>query len=83
MGEIIRICFVGLVIGVLARFFYPGPVPMGLIGSIILGLGGSVIGGLLPRLWDKSRAHAPFSPAGFGGSLIGAFVLIFLGNLLF
>lgn len=78
MGEIIRICVVGLIIGILARFFYPGTVAMGMVSSILLGLGGSLIGGLLPRLFSPGRASQPFSPAGLGGSVIGAMLLIFI-----
>jgi len=83
VGEIIRICVVGLLVGILGRFFYPGAVPMGLIGSIVLGLGGSVVGGLVPRLLSKNRSHEPFAPAGFWGSVLGAIGLIFVGRLLF
>lgn len=83
MGEILRICLVGLIIGILARFFYPGAVHMGLIASVILGLGGSVVGGVVPRLVSPERARQPYSPAGVGGSILGAMLLIFLGRMLF
>lgn len=82
MREVLRICFVGLVIGILARFFYPGAVDMGWIPSILLGLGGSVVGGVVPRLLSKDRSREPYAPAGFVGSVLGAMGLIFIGNLL-
>jgi len=81
MREVLRICFVGLVIGILARFFYPGAVDMGWIASILLGLGGSVVGGVVPRLISKDRSREPYEPAGFVGSVLGAMGLIFIGNL--
>ncbi len=81
MREFLRICLVGLVIGILARFFYPGAVDMGWIASILLGLGGSVVGGLVPRLVSKNRSVQPYEPAGFVGSVLGAMGLIFIGNL--
>lgn len=81
MREVLRICFVGFVVGVLARFFYPGTVHMGLIGSIMLGLGGSLVGGLVPRLFTSRAASEPFSPAGFGGSILGAMGLILIGHI--
>src|SRR5204862_2835160 len=34
LGGILRMVAVGLIVGILARFFYPGPVHMGLILSI-------------------------------------------------
>lgn len=81
MREVLRICLVGLVVGILARFFFPGTVPMGLIGSILLGLGGSVVGGLVPRLLGSRSTNEPFSPAGFGGSILGAMGLILLTRI--
>jgi uncharacterized membrane protein YeaQ/YmgE (transglycosylase-associated protein family) len=82
MREVLRFLFVGLVIGILARFFYPGEVDMGWISSILLGLGGSVVGGVVPRLVSKDRAVQPYAPAGFVGSVVGAMGLIFIGHLL-
>ena len=35
----------GAIIGVLARFLKPGPDPMGLIMTILIGAGGAAIGG--------------------------------------
>ena len=77
MFNIIGAIFSGLVIGVLARFFYPGAVHMGWILTILLGIGGSLLAGLV-----TSRGKAEFSPAGFLASILGAFVLIFLGRTL-
>jgi len=37
----------GAVIGVLARFFKPGADPMGWIMTILLGIAGAVVGGLV------------------------------------
>ena len=82
MREVLRICLVGFVVGVLARFLYPGTVHMGLIGSILLGLGGSLVGGFVPRLFSPERAREPFSPAGFGGSILGAMGLILIGHII-
>ena len=83
MGEFLRICFVGLIVGLLARFLVPGDDPMGVIGSVLLGAGGSLVGGGLPRLFNPEKAKQPFSPAGFGGSLLGAILLVVVGRVLF
>lgn len=83
MGEIIRICVIGLIVGILARWFYPGAISMGIVGSIVLGIGGSIVGGFVPRLFSPARASEPFSPAGIIGSVLGAMLLIFLGRHLF
>jgi uncharacterized membrane protein YeaQ/YmgE (transglycosylase-associated protein family) len=83
MREFLRICLVGFVVGLLARFLVPGDDSMGIIGSVLLGFGGSVVGGAVPRLFNSDRARGPFSPAGFGGSILGAILLIVVGRVLF
>lgn len=67
----------GLFIGVLARWFYPGGVEMGWIMTILLGVAGSLLAGLL-----TSRGRSEFHRAGCLASIIGAMVLIFIGRLL-
>jgi uncharacterized membrane protein YeaQ/YmgE (transglycosylase-associated protein family) len=67
----------GLVVGIIARFLMPGPQPMGIIMTIILGVVGSLVGG-----WLGSTLHgapADFrSGAGWIGSIIGACLLLLL-----
>ncbi len=46
-GSIVVYIIVGAVIGVLARFLVPGDDPLGVIGTIVLGIVGAVIGGWL------------------------------------
>lgn len=77
MLNIIGAIFSGLVIGVLARFFYPGAVAMGWIATILLGIAGSLVAGLI-----TSRGSADFSRAGCLASILGGMALIFLGRVL-
>ena len=49
MSEILLYILVGLVVGVLARLLMPGRDPIGIIGTIIVGIVGAVIGGYLWR----------------------------------
>jgi uncharacterized membrane protein YeaQ/YmgE (transglycosylase-associated protein family) len=77
MLNVISAIIVGLVIGVLARFFYPGPVHMGWIATLLLGIGGSLLAGL-----GTSRGQEGFHRAGVLASILGAIVLIFVGHLL-
>jgi uncharacterized membrane protein YeaQ/YmgE (transglycosylase-associated protein family) len=81
MGQVISFIVVGLIVGILARFFYPGPVPMGVLGTILLGIAGSFVGGFLSRLVSGGNVTA-LAPAGIIGSVIGGIVLIFLVGLL-
>lgn len=77
MLNVISAIIVGLVVGVCARFFYPGPVPMGWVATLLLGIGGSLLAGLV-----TSRGKSEFHRAGFLASILGAIVLIFVGHAL-
>jgi uncharacterized membrane protein YeaQ/YmgE (transglycosylase-associated protein family) len=77
MLNILSAIVTGLVIGVLARFFYPGAIDMGWIATILLGVGGSLLAGLV-----TSRGKAEFNRAGCLASILGAMVLIFVGHLI-
>lgn len=71
---------VGLVVGILARFVYPGEVPMGLIMSAGLGVVGSFLAGFLGSMLDKEPG-TQLKPAGFVWSLLGALAVIFLARM--
>ena len=60
MLHVIRMIVVGLIVGILARFFYPGPVHIGIVMSVILGIAGSFVGGLtdMAELLELARAGA-------------------------
>ena len=75
MLNIVGAIISGLVIGVLARFLYPGVVDMGWVMTILLGVGGSLLAGLV-----TSRGSSEFHRAGCLASIIGAMVLIFIGR---
>lgn len=45
---------IGLVVGALGRLLVPGPDPMGLMGTILVGLAGSFLAGLIARAIWKS-----------------------------
>jgi uncharacterized membrane protein YeaQ/YmgE (transglycosylase-associated protein family) len=49
----------GAIIGVLARFIMPGRDPMGWVMTILLGIAGSVVGGLLLGLISPHRRPLP------------------------
>lgn len=79
MLGIIRMIVVGLVVGILARFFYPGQVPLNLLPTLLLGIGGSFLAGLVGLALHR-RSGEGFHPAGFFYSLLGAIVLIFISK---
>lgn len=65
----------GAVIGALARLLMPGRDPMGWVVTILLGIAGSVVGGLLLGLIIGGRGT---DPAGWIGSILGALLLLWL-----
>jgi uncharacterized membrane protein YeaQ/YmgE (transglycosylase-associated protein family) len=67
---------VGFIVGILARFFYPGPVPMAWWLTILIGIGGSIVGGFVSSLIWRSP-DGKFQPAGWIMSVLGAMVLLY------
>ena len=78
MIHIIWSIIVGFIVGALARYIYPGAVNLGFIMTTLLGIGGSFVGGLIGRLFSKPQPGAPFHPAGFIMSIVGALILIYV-----
>ena len=74
--SLIWMIVVGLIVGALARFFYPGAVAMGWLGTIILGIVGSLVGGVIGSLFSRGRTG--FQPAGIILSVIGAVIVLWL-----
>lgn len=65
----------GLIVGAIARFLVPGRDPMGCVGTISVGVIGSIVGGLVA--WGLFRETGQqFQPAGFIGALVGAVVVL-------
>ena len=77
MLNIISYAIVGIIVGALGRFFYPGEVNMGLLWTMILGIAGSLLAGMV-----TNRGKPGLNRAGILASILGAIVLIFLGRML-
>ena len=65
----------GLIIGLLARAVMPGRQHMGLILTMILGLVGAWLGGLIGRM---TGMYTEGHPAGWFMALIGALIVLFI-----
>jgi uncharacterized membrane protein YeaQ/YmgE (transglycosylase-associated protein family) len=50
IGYLITLVIVGLIVGAVARVLLPGPDPIGIGVTILVGIGGSVIGGWIGDL---------------------------------
>jgi len=74
---IIVLVVVGLIVGAIARLLVPGRDPMGLLGTAVLGIVGSFIGGFLGYiLLGRDAQDGALQPAQFLGSLIGAVIAL-------
>jgi uncharacterized membrane protein YeaQ/YmgE (transglycosylase-associated protein family) len=61
----------GLIVGALARLALPGPDPMSIPMTIVLGIAGSLIGGLVARIFLGTGG-------GFVFAVLGAILLLYL-----
>jgi uncharacterized membrane protein YeaQ/YmgE (transglycosylase-associated protein family) len=73
---IVWMIVVGFFVGLLARFFYPGAISLGFWMTTLLGIGGSLVGGVIGGLFWKSEGR--FQPAGLILSILGAMILIWI-----
>ena len=78
MLHIIWSIVVGFIVGLIARAIMPGAQHLGFIMTTVLGIAGSIVGGLIGRLFSKPAEGSAFHPAGFIMSLIGAIILLFI-----
>ena len=77
--SIIGTLFIGLIVGLVARFIKPGNDGMGWIMTIVLGICGSIAatyGGQALGLYQAGQG------AGFIGSVVGAVILLVLAGKL-
>jgi uncharacterized membrane protein YeaQ/YmgE (transglycosylase-associated protein family) len=79
MGIIAWIVF-GFVIGLLARAIVPGRQHMGLVMTTLLGVAGSLVGGLVASAFGGGSITG-LHGAGFLGSLIGAVLLLVIAGV--
>jgi uncharacterized membrane protein YeaQ/YmgE (transglycosylase-associated protein family) len=80
MLHIIWSIVVGFIVGLIASAIMH--THLGFMGTTLLGIVGSVIGGLIARLFSKPPAGSKFHPAGFLMSIIGAIVLVLIARLI-
>ncbi len=75
--SIIGYIVVGAIVGVLARFLVPGDDPMGIIGTIVLGILGALVGG-----WVAGAIFPDTAWIDWIASIIAAIVLVLLWRAL-
>jgi len=71
----------GMVAGYLGRLLVPGPDPLSFVGTVVLGIVGSFVGGFLGwAVLGKDPHEGALQPSGVFGSIIGAVVALVLYN---
>ena len=80
MFHLIWSVIVGFIAGLLARWFYPGAEHMGFLMTSLLGIAGSLVGGLIGSVIKRPVPGQVFHPAGFILSVIGAVILLWAIN---
>jgi uncharacterized membrane protein YeaQ/YmgE (transglycosylase-associated protein family) len=74
---IISLIIIGLIAGALARLVVPGKQDLSILGTILLGIVGSFVGGFLGYLLFHKDAGSGFlQPSGIIGSVIGSIIVL-------
>ena len=76
--SIIIFLIVGIIAGFIARAVVPGRQNMGIVATLILGVVGSFVGGLILSFLPGGAPFPSFNPAGLIGSIIGAIVVLLI-----
>ncbi|MGZ3480614.1 MAG: GlsB/YeaQ/YmgE family stress response membrane protein [Myxococcaceae bacterium] len=75
---IITMIVIGLVAGLIARAIVPGRQSMGMLATMLLGVVGSFVGGLLGSLFSSDGNLMDLRPSGLVWSVVGAVVVLVL-----
>lgn len=70
----------GLVVGLVARFVMPGRQSMGLVATMLLGVAGSFVGGMIGSLFFGGNMF-DLHPTGLIGSVVGSLLVMFIVGL--
>lgn len=76
MFSLIGFILLGIVAGYLGRLLMPGKQKMGFLGTALLGMVGSLVGGTLASLIFEGDLD--LSAAGFIGSIVGVLIVLFV-----
>jgi uncharacterized membrane protein YeaQ/YmgE (transglycosylase-associated protein family) len=68
----------GLIVGIIGKFLMPGRDPGGIVVTILLGIGGALLGGWVGQALGLYREG---EPAGFIMAVLGSILLLFLYRL--
>lgn len=72
----------GFTAGMIARLLHPGRDPGGCLITILLGIGGALVGGYIGTMFGWGRVN-DFSLRSFGLAVMGALMLLILNRMVF
>lgn len=75
---ILAFIIIGLIAGLIARAILPGNQSMGLLATTLLGMAGSLVGGLIGSLFRNDGQVFDLHASGIIMSVIGSIVLLLL-----
>ena len=75
---IIAFIIIGLISGLIARAILPGRQSMGLLATTLLGMVGSLVGGLVGSLFQRDGRLFDLHPSGVLMSVVGSIVVLLL-----
>ena len=74
LGDILAYIIFGFIVGALARFVLPGRRHLGCIATILAGIAGSFIAGIIVRALTGNQSYKP----GWIASILGAMLVVWL-----
>ncbi len=80
LGMIIAAIVIGIIAGYLGRLLLPGADPMGFVGTVAIGILGSLLGFFLFTSVLGIGDNDKFDLGGIIGAVIGAMLLLFIYN---
>ena len=78
---VIYLLIVGLIAGAVARLLLPGRDPIGLLGTIVLGVVGSFLGGFLGDEFEYHHWTQTFHTSGILWSIVGAVIVLAIARV--
>ena len=79
LGLILYLLIFGAIAGFIARLLVPGRDPIGFFGTILLGIVGSFIGGLLGYvIFNEDLNEGAIQASGIFGSIVGAIIALLI-----
>lgn len=77
--EFLWMLFIGLIIGIVAKFLTPGRDPQGCLVTMLIGVVGSMLAGWIGR---SAGWYAQGEPVGFLASVLGAVLLLLIFRMI-